>query len=98
MFELNKRSIFYGVVLNVFLGLSIFQIFLSGFRAGIFLYFVHYFNYVLPEPLRFYSMFIFPATLGLAIVWWKYLLPIGVEWHGKYLKKFFGKWEVFDGY
>jgi len=93
-FDLNGRIV-WGIISNVFLAGCILMIFLNSFRAGVFLYFVHYVNQVLPEPLRFVSMFLFPFFLLVAIFWWKFLFPFGVEVHKKYLKKYFGKWEVF---
>ena len=90
-----SRRIVWGIVSNVFLAGCILMIFLSGFRAGVFLYFVHYVNQVLSEPLRFVSMFIFPLFLLESILWWKFLFPFGVREYRKYLKKYFGKWEVF---
>ena len=76
------------VFANVGLGCIILLMILEGFMAGVFFGYGYYANHLLSEPLRFYSMFVFPYLLGVCFFVWRWLLPIFVGIHKKELAKF----------
>ena len=83
-----SKFAFHIILSNVLIACSILLLLLHGFEAGFFLVFVHYVNHILPEPLRFVSMFIFPFHLIYSIFFWRWLLPFGIRFY----ERDFVKW------
>jgi len=82
------RKLFNIVFANIGLASIILLLIVEGFKAGVFLHFGYYNNHLLSEPLRFYSMFVFPYFLGVCFFVWKSLLPFFVKMYKKDLVRF----------
>ena len=76
------------ILSNVGLGVIIFAMFLKAFSAGLLGSAVHYYNFVLPEPLRIISVFVFPGYIFVSFWLWRDILPVGIAGYKKDLAKF----------
>ena len=76
------------VFANVGLGCIISLLLLMGFQTGVISSFVYYNNHLFSEPLRFYSMFIFPYFLASCFYLWRFVFPSFVKFYKADLAKF----------
>ena len=87
---MSKKIFFNMVVSNFCLGATIFSIFFLGLTAGLLGIVVHYYNYVLSEPLRAISFFVLPVYFFASFYLWKFVFPVLVKDYKRNLVKYLG--------